>query len=158
MKNTQIIVAVIVGIIIGAGGYAVMNSQADMGAMTHDEHAAMGHAMDHKGIQVDVDASIPTVSIMAYKDTMSGFNIHVSTKNYTFTADKAGAEPVQGEGHAHVYVNGTKVMRLYGEWAHLPKELFVDGENTISVTLNANDHSDWLIGETHVEASTVVTK
>jgi hypothetical protein len=156
--NTNTIGAAVIGIIIGAMGYAAVMPQSNMASMSMDDHGMAGHQMDHKSLQVDAEKPLPSVTIMAHKDTMSGFNIHVKTENYTVTPDKAGAEPVQGEGHMHVFVNGVKAMRLYGEWAHLPKELFKSGENTISVTLNANDHSDWAIGDKHIEASTVVTQ
>lgn len=153
--NIQAIVAAVIGIIIGVlGSIAFMPQSA--GQVSTDEHA--GHEMDHKGIEIEAGKTIPTVSIMAHKDSMSGFNIHVTAQNFSFTPEKAGADAIQGQGHAHVYVNGKKVMRLYGEWAHIPGEAFADGENTISVTLNANDHSDWLVSGEHIEASTVVTK
>ncbi len=156
--NTQAIGAAVIGIIIGAMGYAALMPQGNMANMQHDDHAMDSHQMDHASLEVDTNKPIPTVSIMAQKDTKGGFNIRVQTENYTITPDRAGAEPVQGEGHMHVFVNDVKAMRLYGEWAHLPKELFKNGENTISVTLNANDHSDWVIGGEHIEASTVVTQ
>lgn len=156
--NIQTIIALVIGIIIGSIGYSAFIPTHTMGDMPMDDHGAMGHTMDHKGIQADPEKPIPLVSITAQKDKMSGFNIHVRTDNYRVTPESAGADATQGEGHMHVFVNGVKAMRLYGEWAHLPGELFKNGENTISVTLNANDHSDWLIGDKHIEASTVVTK
>lgn len=153
--NTQAIGAAVIGIIIGVVGSLAFMPQSS-GQMSHDAQA--GHEMNHKGTEVEAGKTIPTVSIMAQKDSMSGFNIHVTAQNFSFTPEKAGTDAVPGQGHAHVYVNGTKVMRLYGEWAHIPGEAFADGENTISVTLNANDHSDWLVNGEHIQASTVVTK
>lgn len=156
--NTQAIAAAAVGMVIGAMGYAALMPQSNMAGMQHDELAMENHGMDHKSLEADTSKPLPTITLIAHRDSMSGFNIHVKTQNFTIAPDKAGTEPVQGEGHMHVFVNDVKVMRLYGEWAHLPKELFKDGENTISVTLNANNHSDWVVGDTHIEASTVVTK
>lgn len=156
MDSKTFIIAFI-SFIVGVSGYALFSPQFKAPASTNtDEHA--GHMMDHKSIQVDADKPLPTVSILAHKDSMSGFNIHVTTEHYTFTPEKAGEASIQGEGHAHVYVNGIKVMRLYGPWAHIPGDAFKDGENTIQVTLNGNDHSDWVIGDKHIEATTVVTK
>lgn len=47
------------------------------------------------------------------------------------------------EGHAHLYVNGTKVQRVYDRDIHLPASLFQAGVNQISVTLNNHGHMHW---------------
>jgi len=47
-------------------------------------------------------------------------------------------EPMAGEGHAHLYVDGVKVARIYGEWYHL--ETLPDDAQMISVGLYANNH------------------
>ena len=48
-----------------------------------------------------------------------------------------------GTGHAHVYINGVKLGRLYGHWMHLTG--LKAGEHTIKVTLNSNDHQDYAL-------------
>lgn len=47
------------------------------------------------------------------------------------------------EGHAHLYINGIKIQRVYGLDVHLPAEHFKEGINTVSVTLNNHGHMHW---------------
>lgn len=46
-------------------------------------------------------------------------------------------------GYARVYVNGTQVAWAYSSSFHLPAALLQPGENLVTITLNANDHSAW---------------
>ena len=57
-------------------------------------------------------------------------------------------------GHAHLYLNGVKVARLYGTAYHLSD--LPDGQHTITVTLNTNDHSDLALDGRLIEASVEV--
>lgn len=63
--------------------------------------------------------------------------------NFRFTPSAINGAVEENAGHAHVYVNGRKVMRVYSEWAHLPGQALQPGGNLVTVTLNANDHSTW---------------
>jgi hypothetical protein len=110
----------------------------------------------HTMVEVDVALPVPTVQVEAFEDAKGGYNIHVRTTNYTFTPEAVNESPVPNTGHAHVYVNGVKVARLYGEWFNLPGDLFHEGENLIEVTLNANDHSEWALGGEHIAALVTV--
>lgn len=54
-------------------------------------------------------------------------------------------DPVDGEGHYHVNINGAYVAAptlLYYEYASQPGEFTVGQQLQLSVTLAANDHSD----------------
>ena len=46
-----------------------------------------------------------------------------------------------GEGHAHLYIDGEKIARIYGPWYHVGKIL--PGAHTIVATLNANNHDTY---------------
>ena len=62
------------------------------------------------------------------------------TEGFIFAPEEANGPNRTGTGHAHVYVNGEKIMRAYGAWVHLAD---VPANAVIRVTLNANDHSGW---------------
>jgi hypothetical protein len=62
------------------------------------------------------------------------------------------------QGHAHIYVNGVKVSRVYSKWYYLSSAFLKPGENNVSVTLNANDHSEWAINGTSISSSVRVRK
>jgi hypothetical protein len=148
-----------VGVLCLALGYlyatTMDKSVMDM-SMNHDNMQMENHA--HKHVQVEQGKKDPTLSINVLPDTMGGFNLNILTTNYTFTPEKAGQVPVQNEGHAHVFVNGKKIGRAYGPWYYIGKENFHSGNNTVTVYLNANDHSDWVKqdGETEISASQTV--
>lgn len=90
--------------------------------------------------EVPAGTPAPEISMEAFKDPMGGWNIHIRTKNFRFTPENAGNEDVPGEGHGHVYVNGKKAYRLYGEWFHvtLPR-----GKNKLRVDLTTNSHKTY---------------
>lgn len=110
----------------------------------------------HSLAEVDPSLALPEVKAELLPDSKGGFNLHVTTANFRFTPELAGQAPRQGEGHAHIFVNGAKVARLYGNWAYLGAELFHSGENLVEVSLNANDHAEWVKSGVHIGASAKV--
>ncbi|MDE0804281.1 MAG: hypothetical protein OSA99_13285, partial [Acidimicrobiales bacterium] len=115
---------------------------------------AEGH--EHGGDGFEASDPVPSVSIEAVVDPKSGYNVRVTPTDFTFTPDKVGdMETASGEGHAHLYVDGQKVTRLYGEWYHL--DGLDAGEHELRAVLSANDHSDYVVDGETIEASTTVT-
>lgn len=98
--------------------------------------------MAHPKLELDEGALGPKVMIHASRDPNGGWNLHLMTENFIFTPENAGKEDVLGEGHAHLYVNGKKIGRIYSNWFHvaLPK-----GTSKVKVTLNSNTHKDYFI-------------
>lgn len=162
MSNT--VVAAVVGILIGIGsGYVFFKAPASsehMVEMNSSKHASEeGHAaMAHGMVEVSSENPLPTISLEVTKDSKDGYNLHIVTNNFTFTPETVGGVAVANKGHAHLYVNGTKVARVYGAWFNLSSAALKDGENTIEVTLNADDHSEWAHGGEHIAATATVTK
>jgi len=118
-------------------------------------HGEMGHHHHGNAIEVGMEEDAPMINhLMVMADSMKGFNLHVSTMNFTFSPESVGGENVMGEGHAHLYIDGKKITRLYSNWYYIGN-LDV-GEHTITVSLNGNDHSDYVIKGRKVEASTTV--
>jgi len=111
------------------------------------EHVHAAH--HHQTQQVPENALPPEISLQVVKDAMSGFNLTLLLKNYQLmlpAADLAQTTVVDNaslSGHAHLYVNGEKIQRIYGRFIHVPKTLLKAGENTIRVTLNNHNHANW---------------
>ena len=97
-----------------------------------------GHDMSETLVNVGEWAAAPTLETAVYADPVSGWN-SIWSPNFTFDAAAAGRENIEGHGHAHVYVNGVKLGRVYGDWYHIGKLPL--GRNDVSVSLYANDHS-----------------
>ncbi len=105
-------------------------------------HGDHDHGHHHKPLEVstlDSSAPIPTINATITQDAMAGWNLHIQTENFVFTPEKVNLENIAGEGHAHLYINGHKLSRIYSEWYHLND--LRPGEYDLMVTLNANDHS-----------------
>lgn len=160
----------IIGLVFGGGiGFALAaangvtfdghdhDDPAQHGGMV--DHAAMDHGSGDHAMMHDTPLEVegvpaPTLAIMVSADPMAGHNLHVMVENFRFSPQNASGADVPGEGHAHVYVNGQKLGRLYGAWYHidgLPK-----GEHMVEVTLNSNNHQPLAVGGVLVEASAKV--
>ena len=68
--------------------------------------------------EIEQEAS-PKAVLEIKKDPTGGFNVHVVTTNFVWRPEMASMQHVPGEGHAHVYLDGRKIMRIYNEWFHL---------------------------------------
>lgn len=114
-------------------------------------HGVHGHSHGTDGIETAVDMS---VQISAEADAASGANVFVTVNGFTFAPQNANEEHVDGQGHAHIYVDGEKLGRVYGSAVHLGS--LSEGMHEIRVTLNANTHGDYMINGKVVEAVTTV--
>ena len=135
----------------GHGAEVPMNAamEAPMEAPMKMDHS---HDMD---MAVADDGDAPSLNISVTKDPMSGWNLHVMPANFRFAPENAGKAHIDGEGHAHVYVNGTKIARLYGPWMHLAD--LPQGDTTIEVGLYANDHRALKVNDVPINASMSVS-
>lgn len=139
----------VIGLAFGAAGGFI--GAGGMGPSSHDHagHDDAGH--DHSDLLM-WDGPPPDLSL-AILDDPAGVNLQVIAAGFEMTPAAVNTEPVQGQGHAHVYVNGVKVTRLYSDWVHLGT--VVSGD-VIRVTLNANDHASWAGPEGPIAAEITV--
>ncbi len=149
----------VIGLVFGAGlGFTIAAANGiTLGGHDHGAHghgdAQAGH--DHtKMLSLPAGADSPTLSVHAMPDPMTGWNLHFMTENFTFAPEHASGANVPGEGHAHVYVNGVKLGRFYGPWVHL--DHLPEGEVSVQVTLNANDHSPLAVEDVPVAETVTI--
>ena len=134
----------------------------DHSTHSHDDEeggsAAMptaGHATDH-GVMAAIQATKGmSVALRIEPDAVDGANITVLPQGFSFAPQHVNGEHVPGEGHAHLYVDGVKLTRLYGPHYHLAG--LAPGEHEIRVTLNANTHAAYAHGDRPVETAQAVT-
>jgi hypothetical protein len=100
----------------------------------------------------------PKVILEVQKDPTGGFNVHVVTSNFVWRPEMASMQHVAGEGHAHVYLDGRKIMRIYNEWFHLNTYQFATkpGEQLLSIEFVGNDHAPYTIQGLPVGAQQIV--
>jgi len=108
-----------------------------LSASAHEGH-------DHSAREWD-GKSAPRLAVVVTKDMMSGYNINIRAKGFKWAPQRASMAHRAGEGHAHLYLNGVKVGRIYGSWYHLPTSQLnlKPGTHEIKVELSSNDHSPY---------------
>ncbi len=121
---------------------SAVNEPAD-----HD-HSAMSH--DHSQL-INTSGPVPTVALVFHPDGPQSRNMEIRLENFAFDPVAVNGKHVEGYGHAHVYVNDTKLARVYGPWVHL--EALPPGTHEVRVTLNSNNHSQLAVNGQPIEAT-----
>ncbi len=98
----------------------------DMGAM---EHSMDGMEMQHTPVEASQEMN---VKLNVYKDIFSGYSIQLIVNGLIFTPENAGKQHIDGEGHAHIYIDGEKIARVYGTSFHLGN-ILSEGEHEIKL-------------------------
>lgn len=120
-----------------------------MSKQVFNEARAQEQLTAHPQFNIPEGAVAPKVMLHPYKDSMGGWNIHIMTENFIFAPQSAGKDDVMGEGHAHLFVNGKKTARVYGNWVHLS---LGKGTNKVKVNLTTNSHKDYYYNGKAIEA------
>ncbi len=104
--------------------------------------------MTHGTVEVPAHTRVPQIDAILVADDSDGFNLLLHLTNFKLLPPLAGAADRQStvdgddvlQGHAHLYINGKKVMRVYGESLHLSSALLTAGLNSITVSVNNHQH------------------
>ncbi len=123
------------------------------------EHAHGESSSDHHATAEDygtIESEVPTnISFTTEVDDHGGVDIQITTEGWLWTPDNVDGEHVPGEGHAHIYVDGVKIDRVYGPSYHL--EGLEPGERQVRVSLHSNSHDELTYGGDAIEAVSIVT-
>jgi len=115
-----------------------------------------GHgAHDHGRFDIPAGQPLPQVEIAVRPDPMKGWNVQIQVQNFQFAPEQIDRPGAWNAGHAHLYVNGRKLTRIYGPWYYL--DGLPRGNHQILVTLNTNGHQDLYANGRRIEASTTVS-
>ncbi|WP_246009588.1 hypothetical protein [Brevibacillus fluminis] len=70
-------------------------------------------------------------------------DLHLEMKvtNFTFSLENMGKENKDGEGHVHLYIDGKKVMKLFGS-SYVWKDM-QPGQHLVTVELAHNNHDSY---------------
>jgi hypothetical protein len=150
-------------------GYVLGNNAVDTTedtAMTETDNSdSHSHADDSGSDHMDMhmhdmyevgegQAAPVLINMEVSKDNKSGWNLYFDIENFTFAPKNASGEHVDGEGHAHLYIDGTKITRLYSTSYYIGE--LTEGEHTVTVTLNTNDHKDYAVNGQTIQASKTI--
>lgn len=108
----------------------------------HDDSGGMmpGTEHGHKKVEIPAGQAVPSVDLTVHPDAIKGVNLEVKLTNFRFAPEKVNQESKLTEGHAHLYVDGKKLTRLYSSWYYLAD--LEPGQHKITVSLNTNNHED----------------
>jgi hypothetical protein len=109
---------------------------------------------EHETLEIPDNQSVPTVRLIVHPDSKKGWNLEIQVSNFTFAPEKVNQADQLGEGHAHLYVDGVKLTRLYGNWYYL--ENLSPGQHKITVILNTNTHKTLLYRGQPIEANVML--
>ena len=138
-------------------GHLVSRADSDHGhtpSHSMDDSQGMGESHHHGSLEIPAGQPVPTVTLMVYLDPVQGWNLEVLTTDFSFAPEQVNQANSPGEGHAHLYINGEKISRVYGPWLHLPE--LPSGNNEITVGLNANGHEVLTHNGQEIESTVVV--
>ena len=119
---------------------------------------AHAHTSGATSVHEIAQETAPRATLEIQKDPTGGFNVQVVTTNFKWRPEMASMKHVPGEGHAHVYLDGLKIMRIYNEWFHLNTYQFSTkaGEQLLSIEFVANDHAPYTVNGMPVGAQQLV--
>ena len=135
----------------------------DLAAADHHDTAGevegggSGHhgGSGHGGVQeIAEGVPVPTIDIDIAEDPLEGWNLRIHTTNFRIVPENVSTTHVDGEGHMHLYIDGTKVSRIYGEWHHIG--VLEPGEHEVRVELSSNNHSTLAVGGEIIDATATI--
>ncbi len=129
---------------------------ASVAAWPQDEPLpAVDHSL-HPLVEHPASEPVPFVRVHMQADSMDGFNLYLETRNFRFAPELVDTVNVTNAGHAHLYLNGEKVARMYSPWHHVSAKSLRDGINRLEVELSANDHSTWAVAGQPIGADILI--
>lgn len=133
------------------------------GHAEHHKHQNSQHDTHHSGKNAEHDGHgllevthhAPKIHNLEVKKLAeSTWRISFETDNFSFSEENADGPHVDNQGHAHIYVNGKKISRLYSN-EHTFDNLDA-GRHKLRVTLNTNDHKQYAVHGKLVEVSAMI--
>jgi polyisoprenoid-binding protein YceI len=68
--------------------------------------------------EVMLDA-VPGITVTMTPDRVSGVNVQVTLENFVLAPEQIGQANEDGTGHAYLFVDGERYMRVVTEWIHI---------------------------------------
>ena len=111
--------------------------------------------IDHEKKSILIKQKNKNGLVLLKNGKLNNWNIFLNIKGLKFSPENVGKQHVDGQGHAHVFVDGVKHGRMYSNWYHLGS---IDFGSKITVTLNSNNHKAFIKAGELVEVTHLLTK
>lgn len=119
------------------------------------EDAGHSHSHDSAATEQMVSDTPVAVSIAAEVDADGGVDVQIAAEGMSFAPELVDQEHTPGAGHAHIYVDGEKLGRVFEPTYHIAD--LPPGDHEIMVSLNTNDHRPLVFDGAAVEDTVTVT-
>ena len=144
-------VADLVFVANATGRYRIAFHPAASGGHGHGDSGGSHAGESHDVLESETPVS---VSVMAEQDDVGGVTVRIVTEGWRWAPEEVNMANASGAGHAHVYVDGVKINRVYGPYYYLTG--LEPGTREIRVTLNTNSHNELTYDGRPLEATTQV--
>jgi hypothetical protein len=152
LKRSLLVFAAIgVTILTNSAGITPAHNHENASSDANARSSADPH---HQMMEIPAGEPIPSVKLVVHPDAMRGYNLEVRATNFKFAPENVNKAAKPGEGHAHLYINGKKITRLYSSWYYIDN--LKPGKNEIRVSLNANTHQALAHNGKIIEATQIV--
>lgn len=128
-------------------------SDASVGEEAGHDHSDHDHG-GTDGFREWTGSPAPEVHLTLEEDGSGGTVLAIDSPGFTFTPASV-IEPVPGEGHAHLYVDGDLLTMIYRRSYVLPQ--LPAGARELTVTLSTNDHLEYAVDGKPMAASILLT-
>lgn len=158
MKNRIWLASATLLLLAGFGGSLTMAKSPNAptkNLLAHEPHddssgsMMQGTGHEHKKVDITAGQAVPSVDLTVHPDAIKGVNLEVKLTNFRFAPEKVNQESKSTEGHAHLYLDGKKLTRLYSSWYYLAD--LQPGQHKITVSLNTNNHEDLVYQDKMIE-------
>ncbi len=100
-----------------------------------EEHSDSHH---HRTVMISDEQPLPSIDLVIHEDSLKGWNLEIKLDNFELAPEMVNTTNEPNKGHAHLYINGEKITRIYGNWFYLAT--LPSGTNEIKIGLNTNRH------------------
>lgn len=118
-------------------------------------HGNSSGSHGHSVLNIPDGEPIPSIIVSVNKNPMSGYNLMADFTNFKITPENVDLDHIPGEGHAHIYIDGIKLARLYGDWFFLGS--LEPGTHEVEVRISSNNHSELAVNDVLITGKTTVT-
>ena len=120
----------------------------DMSPAGNMDHGSMEHGPAESAVPVNID-------ITAEVAEEGGVHVSVNTDGWRWAPEDVNGANNDGAGHAHIYADGVKLTRVYGNYHYIPT--LDSGAREIKVSLNSNGHSELTWQGSKLESAVTLT-
>ena len=137
-----------------AGAFGINFHVFAAGKMEDADHSGE-HGHDGAAAETFVSDDPVSVSITAEVDAQGSVDVAIAAEGMRFAPELVDQAHTAGAGHAHIYVDGVKLSRVFESSYHI--ESLPPGDHEIRVSLNTNDHRDLVYNGRVAEDTITVT-